>query len=94
MPSGPKNAGPIEPVKIGNLSFEDALTKLEGIVETMESQELPLETLLQKYEEGTALAKVCQEKLGQAELKIQQLEKNMAGELQLKPLPSEPREAE
>lgn len=94
VPSGPKNAGATEPARPGNLSFEDALKKLESIVEMMESQDLPLEALLQKYEEGTALAKVCQDKLGQAELKIQQLEKNMAGELQLKPLPSESRETE
>lgn len=52
----------------------------------MESEDLPLETLLARYEEGTQLAKVCQEKLAEAELKIQQLEKNAAGELKLKPL--------
>ena len=54
----------------------------------MESEELPLETLLAKYEEGTRLAKACQEKLAEAELKIQQLEKNVAGEMKLKPLPT------
>ena len=52
----------------------------------MESEELPLEALLAKYEEGTRLAKTCQEKLSEAELKIQQLEKNTAGEMKLKPL--------
>jgi hypothetical protein len=31
---------------------------------------------------------MCQEKLGEAELKIQQLEKNAAGELKLKPVQS------
>ena len=52
----------------------------------MESEELPLEALLAKYEEGTRLAKLCQEKLAEAELKIQQLEKTAAGDLVLKPL--------
>jgi exodeoxyribonuclease VII small subunit len=47
---------------------------------------LPLETLLAKYEEGTRLAKACHEKLAEAELKIQQLEKTAAGEMKLKPL--------
>jgi len=61
------------------------LKKLEDIVETMESDELPLETLLARYEEGAKLVKVCQEKLAEAELKIQQLEKNAAGEMKLKP---------
>ncbi len=68
------------------LPFEEALKKLEGIVGVMESDDLPLETLLSKYEEGTKLVKVCQEKLAEAELKIQQLEKSTAGEMKLKPL--------
>ena len=66
--------------------FEEALKKLEGIVEAMESDDLPLETLLAKYEEGSKLVKICREKLSEAELKIQQLEKNAAGELRLKSL--------
>ena len=66
--------------------FEEALEKLESIVEGMESGDLPLESLLAKYEEGVKLAKVCQDKLAEAELKIQQLEKTAAGELKLKPL--------
>jgi exodeoxyribonuclease VII small subunit len=66
--------------------FEEALQKLETIVEAMESGDLPLETLLAKYEEGVRLAKACQDKLAEAELKIQQLEKTAAGELKLKPL--------
>jgi exodeoxyribonuclease VII small subunit len=73
----------------GGLPFEDALKKLEGIVEAMESEDLPLEALLARYEEGTRLAKICQEKLAEAELKIRQLEKNAAGELKLKTLESE-----
>ena len=46
---------------------------------------LGLETLLAKYEEGARLVKLCQEKLAEAEVKIQQLEKTTAGELKLKP---------
>jgi exodeoxyribonuclease VII small subunit len=65
--------------------FEEALKKLEGIVGAMESDDLPLETLLAKYEEGSKLVKICQEKLADAELKIQQLEKTSAGEMKLKP---------
>lgn len=65
------------------------MTKLEAIVEAMESEDLPLEALLGKYEEGTQLARMCQEKLAEAEQKIQQLERNAAGEMKLKPLSSE-----
>jgi exodeoxyribonuclease VII small subunit len=89
VPSPAKNAGPNNPAKPENLPFEAALKKLEAIVEAMESEDLPLETLLGKYEEGTHLARVCQEKLAEAELKIQQLERNVAGEMKLKPLSPE-----
>ena len=84
MPNHTKNAGPGSAAK--NPPFEEALRKLESIVEAMESDDLPLEALLAKYEEGAKLVKVCQEKLAEAELKIQQLEKNAAGEMKLKPL--------
>jgi len=66
--------------------FEEALKKLESIVEAMEGDELPLETLLARFEEGTRLVQICQAKLAEAEVKIQQLEKNTAGEMELKPL--------
>ena len=69
-----------------NLPFEEALKRLETIVESMEAQDLPLETLLARYEEGARLTALCQDKLNEAELKIQQLEKNAKGGLSLKPL--------
>ena len=72
-----------------SLPFEDALKKLEGVVEAMESGDLPLETLLARYEDGARLVKICQEKLAEAEVKIQQLEKTAAGELKLKPFETE-----
>jgi exodeoxyribonuclease VII small subunit len=84
VPNPSKGAGQNHPAK--NPSFEEALKKLEGIVEAMEADDLPLETLIARYEEGARLAKICQEKLAEAELKIQQLEKNAAGEMKLKPL--------
>ena len=79
-----KSAGQNPPVK--SPPFEEALKSLERVVEVMESDDLPLETLLAKYEEGLKLVKICSDKLAEAELKIQQLEKNAAGEFKLKPL--------
>jgi exodeoxyribonuclease VII small subunit len=76
------------------LPFEEALKKLEGIVEAMEADDLPLETLLVKYEEGSKLLKICREKLSEAELKIQQLEKNADKEVKLKPFETEEAERE
>jgi exodeoxyribonuclease VII small subunit len=88
VPSTQKTAGEDNPVKAETLTFEEALKKLEGIVESMESEDLPLEALLARYEEGTRLAKTCHTKLAEAELKIQQLEKKAGGEMKLTPLPT------
>jgi len=68
------------------MSFEEALKKLETIVEAMESADLPLESLLARFEEGAQLAQMCQARLADAELKIQQLEKTAAGQFVLKPM--------
>ena len=88
MPHPVKSTLPNAPAKAG-VPFEEALQKLETIVEAMESGDLPLETLLARYEEGVKLTKICQDKLAEAELKIQQLEKTAGGELRLKPLAAE-----
>ena len=65
--------------KSSKLTFETALTKLEAIVDSMEQGEVPLAELLGKYEEGTKLLKVCEARLREAELKIEQLRKEKDG---------------
>lgn len=55
-------------------SFEEALSRLEEIVRIFEgSAEMPLEEMIASYEEGLGLAKFCQQKLDEAELKIEEL---------------------
>jgi exodeoxyribonuclease VII small subunit len=61
------------------LSFEAALSKLETIVESMETGEVPLADLLVKFEEGNRLLKHCESRLKEAELKIEQLKKEREG---------------
>ncbi len=56
-------------------SFEDALSRLESIVDSMEQGQVPLAELITRYEEGTKLLKVCEARLKDAELKIDQLKK-------------------
>ena len=75
-------AGP----KLDELPFEEAIQRLESIVETMESDELPLEAMITRFEEGTRLAEHCKARLAEAELKIQQLEKRASGEIAAKPV--------
>ena len=55
--------------------FEVALQELELIVEEMETAELPLEKLIERYERGIQLVKLCGEKLSEAEQKIEVLTK-------------------
>jgi exodeoxyribonuclease VII small subunit len=88
-----KSSKTTEAAKTDALPFEEALGRLESIVEAMEAGDLPLEDLLAKYEQGMKLAATCQAKLAEAEVKIQQLEKTSAGELKLKPLSEEPSDA-
>lgn len=64
-------------------TFETAIERLEHIVEEMESDKLPLEDLLKRYEEGTKLVKVCQEKLDSAERRIEIITRNASGKPQL-----------
>lgn len=61
------------------LSFETALTKLETIVESMETGDVPLAELLGKFEEGNTLLRHCEKRLKEAELKIEQLKKERDG---------------
>ena len=61
------------PSKKKEHSFEEALEKLENLVESMESGDIPLAELVEKFEEGSKLVKTCEERLKQAELKIEKL---------------------
>ena len=65
--------------KEAKLSFEAALAKLETIVESMETGEVPLADLLSKFEEGNKLLRHCEGRLKEAELKIEQLKKERDG---------------
>lgn len=56
-------------------SFEEALTKLEAIVEKLDDDEITLEESVQLYEEGLRLSKICSQTLESAELKIEEIEK-------------------
>lgn len=54
-------------------AFEDALEKLENIVEQLGDQRITLEKSVQLYEEGLKLSKICTDILEQASLKIEQI---------------------
>jgi exodeoxyribonuclease VII small subunit len=74
-----------KPPSKSETTFESALERLEQIVEEMEGDKLPLEELLGRYEEGTRLVKICQERLSSAEKRIELITKNAAGSAELAP---------
>ncbi|SDR88475.1 Exodeoxyribonuclease VII small subunit [Paenibacillaceae bacterium GAS479] len=55
------------------LSFEQAMEKLEEIVERLESSDVPLETAIELFQEGMKLSHLCGGKLEQVERKIEAL---------------------
>ncbi|MES2307334.1 MAG: exodeoxyribonuclease VII small subunit [Verrucomicrobiota bacterium] len=64
----------VKPVKeTKSLKFEEAIEQLESTVEQMENDQLPLDQLILRYEEGMKLVAFCQEKLSEAEQKVEVL---------------------
>ena len=61
------------------LSFEEAVERLENIIVSMEEGNIPLDELLVKYEEGTKMLKLAEERLKKAELKIELLRNDKGG---------------
>ena len=56
--------------ELGDLTFEQALERLDSTVQALESGGLSLEEATRLYEEGIGLARVCSEALASAELRI------------------------
>jgi len=56
-----------------DLGFEEAMNRLEHLVESMESGSAPLSELVDRYEEGSKLIKNCRKRLELAELKIKEV---------------------
>lgn len=59
-----------------NLKFEEALKRLEQIVDSIEQGKIGLEDSIKSYEEGMALVRSCRAVLQEAEQKIQYLQAN------------------
>ena len=59
------------------------MQRISEIVSAMEDGNLPLEKLIDSYEEGISLVKDCQEKLDAAEKRIQVITRNASGALVL-----------
>ncbi len=72
--------------KISDLSFEEALTKLENLVRELEAGKIKLDDAVSSYEQAVALKKLCEKKLNDAKLKIEKIETKKNGSSVLTPL--------
>lgn len=61
------------PAVPADLSFEDALSRLEDIVSRLESGQAPLEESIALYEEGARLKAHCEERLKAAQLRVEKI---------------------
>ena len=69
MPRSAKNGHEPE-----DLSFEEAFARLEQTVQSLEAGGLTLEEATRLFEEGMRLARMCNERLSAAELKVTRLQ--------------------
>lgn len=68
---------------MADISFDQALERLEEIVQQLEGGQLSLEDSLAVFEEGVKLSILCQKELKKADGKVQRLVKKINGELEL-----------
>jgi len=63
-------------------NFESAMARIEEIAGRMEDGKLPLEELLAAYEEGLRLIGFCNGRLAEAEMRLEKITRNSAGQVQ------------
>ncbi len=68
-----------------DLTFEQAYGRLEGLVREMESDEMPLSTLIEAYERGIQLHALCQKRLEEAQGRIEVIRRRASGDTVIEP---------
>ena len=76
----------MEEKDIKDLSFEEALARLENLVRELESGRIRLDDAVTAYERAVSLKKLCENKLRDAQLKIEKIEIAPDGEPKLSEL--------
>lgn len=71
---------------VSSLSFEEALMELETIVKGLETGESPLENSISSYERGIQLKIHCENKLRDAQEKIEKISVNPDNSIKMQPL--------
>jgi exodeoxyribonuclease VII small subunit len=71
--------------KNGEASFEEELARLEALAEEMEKGELPLDALMDAYEEGAKLAGALEKRLDAAKARLSEVRTGRNGNLEITP---------
>ena len=72
------------PNDIKKLSFEDAMSELEEIVDNLESGNIDLDKSIQYYTRGSQIRTHCQEKLDEAVMKLEEIQVSSEGKISKK----------
>jgi len=72
--------------------FDQAMAELEAIVARLEAGELPLEEALAAFEAGVALVRTLNQRLSDAEARVEVLTRDASGKLQRQPLEQDTKE--
>lgn len=78
------------PQKPEELSFEEAMERLEEIVSSMEGERMSLEDMVRNYEEGVKLLRVCRQRIDIAKQRVEMITADLeGGKASLAPFESE-----
>ena len=75
MPKSVEKKTSIDP----KLPFEEALGRLEILVQGMDSEKMPLDDLIKNYEDGISLYRICEKRLDEAQGRIDMIRKRRDG---------------
>lgn len=75
-----------------DLTFEEALSRLEEVVARLEGGRQPLEVSLKDFEDGMRLVRFCSSQLDETEKRIEVLVKDARGRSEFAPLASSPQD--
>ncbi len=67
-------------------TFDQSLDRLEALVQQLETGSLPLESALERFEEGIGLTRALQDQLADAQRRVEVLKQGLAGEYRTEPL--------
>jgi exodeoxyribonuclease VII small subunit len=73
-------------------NFEASMERLEALVTEMEEDDLPLEEMLKRFQEGSGLIQACRQQLEEAKQTVEVIMKNNASEVKLNPFSSQEEE--